>query len=250
MPNVKGIKHEDNLDFSLIFPILQQSLGIKTQEELAERLGIQSQAISNAKAKNKMSVKWIHRLAEKGFIPWDQLGNILSQKRTKTEQDELKFFEAGPTERPVLGEPLREDEGEFVDEIPVPYGVAGTKGRKCRILIELIQRWADEIFPPEVRPNIFAWVVDEDNMEPTIRRKSLVLIDGRDRDLKAMGIFAFRMDGRLTLRRTSPYGDGINIDLVNDNRNYPSTHYPEQLLMDEGPPLQVVGRVIFHGFKL
>lgn len=69
MSSVKETKSEESLDFNSLFLILKEQFGIKNQKELAIRLEIQPQAISNAKKAGKMPFKWIHRLVQKNFIP-------------------------------------------------------------------------------------------------------------------------------------------------------------------------------------
>ena len=246
MSSVKDTKSEESLDFIVMWPILQQMLGIKTQEDLASKLDIQAQAVSNAKKKGQMPIKWIHRLAQKNLIPWDRIPDLM--QKGPPAPGKVFITESTSAEKTTGTSMLTQ---EIAPEIPVGYcGGLTEKVGRYRIVIELLQGWVDETFPVAQRPGLCAWVVDEDNMEPTIPRKAFVLIDTQDRNLQAKGIFAFKSSNHMTLFRTFPHGDNVNIDLVNDNRAYPSTFMPEKILMEGPGPLQVAGRVIFKGSKI
>jgi phage repressor protein C with HTH and peptisase S24 domain len=246
MSSVKDTKNEVLLNFSYIYPFLKNKLNLKTQEELAEKLGIRPSAVTNAKAKGIMPPKWISSLALQKLITWEEFTELMQKKEEPPGMDKapkpVPIAEARPMEAPVTTDGI-------ISQISIPYGTGATKARRYKVMLELLQRWVDETFPVEQRHHIFAWIVDEDNMEPTITRKSLVLVDGADHNLQAKGIFAFNSNGHMTLLRAYPHGDGVNIDLVNDNRNYPPTHLPEKNLTD-GPGIRVAGRVIFRGCRV
>jgi len=79
MSSVGDTKSEENLDFNAMFLILKEQYAVKNQEDLAARLGIQPQAISNAKKAGRMPIKWIHRLAQKNLIPWERVSEIMQR---------------------------------------------------------------------------------------------------------------------------------------------------------------------------
>lgn len=82
-----------------------------------------------------------------------------------------------------------------------------------------------------------------DSMEPTISDGARVLVDLKDVRLRE-GIFAFRFDDELRVKRLRRTGDGVEI--LSDNKHYE----PERL---EGPDLErfaVIGRVLWQGAML
>ena len=120
--------------------------------------------------------------------------------------------------------------------------------KKYRILLDTPQNWADEIFPVAQRSGLISWVIDSDNMEPSLPVNSLVLIDTSQTDIRVAGIYAFESSGYMTFRRLYLRPDG-NIDVFNDNKAYPSHCVPPKSLL-ESAEMKIVGRVIFKGDKL
>lgn len=133
-------------------------------------------------------------------------------------------------------------------EILIPYGLPTMKGiKRVRLLLDLLQRWVDEFFPERQRSTLIAWVIESDNMEPTLPIHSMVLVDTSQISVNESGIFAFQTNGSLTFRRVLPRLDG-NVDVVNDNRSYVSYNTPPASLTSGAS--RVVGRVIFKGSKI
>jgi len=243
MSSVGDTKSEENLDFNAMFLILKEQYAVKNQEDLAARLGIQPQAISNAKKAGRMPIKWIHRLAQKNLIPWERVSEIM--QRGGSSKMEAETARSG-----VLPEIQTVQRGEEMTmaEIPIPYGLPTMKGiKRVRLLLDLLQRWVDEFFPERQRPTLIAWVVESDNMEPTLPIHSMVLVDTAQTSVSESGIFAFQTNGSLTFRRVLPRLDG-NVDVVNDNRAYVSYNTPPASLTSGAS--RVVGRVIFKGSKI
>jgi len=242
MSSLKNTKSEESSPFDAMFAILKEQYAVKNQEDLAARLGIQPQAISNAKKAGRMPIKWIHRLAQKNLIPWERVTEMMQRGGpSKTE--------TGGGQKVLPEIPILEEKEEIVmTEIPIPYGLPTMKGiKRCRLLLDLLQKWVDEFFPEGQRPTLIAWIVESDNMEPTLPLHSMVLVDTAQTSVSESGIFAFQTDGSLTFRRVLPRLDG-NVDVVNDNRAYVSYNTPPVSLTSGAS--RVVGRVIFKGSKI
>ena len=79
MSSVKDTKNEVLLNFSLIYPILEKKLKLKTQEELAEKLGVRPSAVTNAKGKGIIPPKWISSLALQKLISWEEFTELMRE---------------------------------------------------------------------------------------------------------------------------------------------------------------------------
>jgi hypothetical protein len=79
MSSVKDTKNEVLFNFSLIYPILEKKLNLKTQEEFAKKLGIRPSAVTNAKAKGIIPPKWISSLALQKLISWEEFTELMRQ---------------------------------------------------------------------------------------------------------------------------------------------------------------------------
>jgi phage repressor protein C with HTH and peptisase S24 domain len=89
------------------------------------------------------------------------------------------------------------------------------------------------------------WVMDDDNMDPFIRRNELLIIDNSFKKIKGGGIYAFRnQEEKIKIRRIYEKLEG-GIDILNDNRAYESYSITSQDLSEGG--LKVLGRVVFVG---
>lgn len=84
---------------------------------------------------------------------------------------------------------------------------------------------------------------DGDSMEPTIPDGSRVLLDLKDTRLRE-GIFGFRIDDELRIKRLRRTGDGVEI--ISDNPRYP----PELLRGSDLERFAVIGRAWWMGTQL
>lgn len=82
----------------------------------------------------------------------------------------------------------------------------------------------------------FGWVTaDGDSMFPTIPDGSRVLLDLQDTRLRE-GIFGFRLENDLRVKRLLRHGDGV--DILSDNPRYPT----ERLQGEDLNHFQIIGR--------
>ncbi len=263
-------KFTESLKYSEAVPRLMKFLKISTPAGFAKYLGISTAARWNAENKDIVRQSWLNTISMKENLPLGEVINIAGGKE-KTEDERkaiaasggygiLRSIEAN-TSRPLTlegegGQPEgkrqteaevpREILEEVLEEIPIQYGLPSmAKPRRYKVKMDLVKEWVDQSFPPASRSNLISWIVDEDTMAPTIKRNSFVLIDRGDLNVKAAGIFGFQNDTHIRISRVYPRLDG-NIDIVNDNRAYPSFNCPEKQLY-ENPAFRVIGRVIFYG---
>ena len=125
--------------------------------------------------------------------------------------------------------------------------------RMANVLLEVLMPWIEMNFGSSaIRGLVEGWIMNSDNMEPSIHSGDLVLIDTSFTRVNGSGIYAFN-DGRKTLiRRIYERLDGA-IDLCSDNPKYkndnteiPLDQFHESLLAkgQQQPGLLMVGKVI------
>jgi phage repressor protein C with HTH and peptisase S24 domain len=81
--------------------------------------------------------------------------------------------------------------------------------------------------------------MNTDNMEPSIRKNELLLIDKSQNRIESSGIYALSVNGRVVVRRYNIREDGF-VDSIQDNRAYPS----ERKAAAEMENLPVLGKVV------
>ena len=219
-----------NLVFDAVIDPLMKAAEAKTYKALADLLGINQQNISNAKTKGFIPMGWVLQVAEQKGISYE---NILKKK-------------GSPTGKPSLG-----PAPERIGEIHVPYGYGGpakVQENLSGIFLDIARDWLDKTFTQAQRPHLIGWVVEGDNLAPEIPVNTFVLIDTSQTNIMSSGIFAFQIENSLALRRLHLRLDG-RIDVVNDNRAYPSMNMaPSEILSNQA--MKVIGRVIFKGLKI
>jgi len=230
-------KQKFELKFEDVVPKMMKIIGAKTYVKLSKHLGIKPQSITNFKNKGSFPVGLGIKFALKNNVPVESI----IPKKGEHVGDRLAGRLYSPDESV--------EPETFIKEMSIPYGLPPGQGPgSFKISLEVLETWADEFFPPNQRSTLIASIVDSDNMEPTLPMFSMVLIDTSQTNIRSAGIFAIQEEGHLTFRRLYPRLDG-NIDVINDNRAYPSQILPLQSLL-ENPRLKVAGRVIFLGNKI
>jgi hypothetical protein len=90
------------------------------------------------------------------------------------------------------------------------------------------------------RGDLMGWVMNSDNMAPTVSYGDPVLIDRRVDKIKGSGLYAFLIGGRIKIWRVFSEIDGWAL-FINDNQIYPD----ERRYLGAGSSCnpQVIGRV-------
>jgi hypothetical protein len=230
-------KQKFDLKFEDVVPKMMELIGAKTYVELSKHLGITPQSITNFKTKGNFPVGLAIKFSFENNVPVE---SIIPKKGEHVGDHLAVTFSPQKSQNGSGGE---------IKEMVVPYGLPPRQGIGCcRISLEVLEPWVDELFPSNQRSTLIASIVDSDNMEPTLPMHSMVLIDTSQTNIHSAGIFAFQEEGHLAFRRLCPRLDG-NVDVINDNNAYPSQNVPLQSLL-ENPRLKVAGRVIFVGNKI
>ncbi|MCZ7405393.1 MAG: S24 family peptidase [Candidatus Methanoperedens sp.] len=264
---MSSVDKQKMLKYSDSIPYWMALVGETVRETFAKKyLGVSGQLLWNYKNKEvseglPIPAGWLFKFQATSGLSLDVIMNPKQEAEKRgliSMEDHPEIFPQKEKERvlnvPTLKKEIpiadKENGGGIMADIPIPYGIATMKGiRRYRILLELLQRWVDETFPEHQRPGLIAWIVQSDNMEPTLPLHSMVLIDTQEKSVSESGIYAFQANGgsSLTFRRILPRLDG-NVDVVNDNRTYGSYNAPSATVT--GGASRLVGRVVFKGTKI
>ena len=119
------------------------------------------------------------------------------------------------------------------------------------VLVELATQWTTGSLGAAMMC-LTAWVMDADNMEPTIQRNSLVLIDKRFESIQGAGVYAFMAKSMLIIRRVYINFDGL-LEIGSDNPKY--ADHKRFTTDSPGEPgglgaTKVIGRVIMVANKI
>ncbi|MFC5421433.1 helix-turn-helix transcriptional regulator [Bosea eneae] len=105
------------------------------------------------------------------------------------------------------------------------------------------KRWLDELGVPELSARLLE--LGGDSMEPTIRDRSICLLDIRFQTPRVEGIYAL-IDGRdVRIKRIGRGWEG-KIVLISDNERYES----ETLAGPDAEALRIAGKIVWAGGKL
>lgn len=91
------------------------------------------------------------------------------------------------------------------------------------------------------------FVVEGENMEPTLRPGDIILTDHRDTGPACDGIYILMIDGALSVKRIQRLPDGT-LRITNDNQTY--TPFEVNPKMFAECQFAVVGRVVWAGRKM
>jgi hypothetical protein len=238
-----------SVKYSEVVPKIMEIAGIKeghgAMAQLARVLGVEPQSLNNFRNKNQLPLARVQLFCLQNNIPVETL--IDGGKHMGITKEDGFREKTG-----VVDKALDISSGVQL-VISIPYGTETWRSQhkdtdRLNITLEVLREWVDNLFTKEQQRNLMAWLVDGDNMEPALHRGAVVLIDTTDKNIGTSGIFAFQTNGNLAFRRLYPRLDG-NVDVINDNRAYPSMNTPPQLIT-ENPHMRIIGRVIFCGNKI
>ena len=252
------------LKYSEFAPVIMELAGIKRghgdQVQLAEALGIKPQSITKFINKDQLPTDRVLLFWVKNNLPMGKFEELIGEKTTDghghADWHPKKTGERPDGVLPTVKVPAKEERPAALEpgeqSVAIPYGLATWKDHdsadRYMVMLEVLRSWVRQLFSERTLGGLVAWIVDSDNMEPTLPRDSLVLIDSTQTNIGAAGIYAFQSNGNFALRRLYPRLDG-NVDVVNDNKAYPSINVPPTSLT-ESPHMKIVGRVVFCGNKI
>lgn len=224
-------KYDLGLSFFKIIPRMMKMQGIKKDVDLARLLEITTQSITAYKTgrykDNDVPPEWILKFLIKTK---SSLGELL-------EWDSSAKGEGKKGGELAMDQPLQE---EVIPLLCAEEDLRKTGGVK-KFVMELPKTYIEAVFK-ENKYNLVLWIMDDDNMDPFIRRNELLIIDNRFKEIKGSGIYAFRnQEGKIKIRRVYERLEG-GIDVVNDNRAYENHRGP--MLGANVGNLEILGRVV------
>lgn len=206
--------------FGPFFQRVSQVLGIASQQELANILGVNRSAVTQAKQRDAVPDKWLHILA-----------------RTYGLQPEWLTTGRGPS---------RSEHDATADLGPEYLKVPKVRARLCagggsfevnsRIedYYAFKRRWLDRKGSPEamVLMDVFG-----NSMEPEIKEGDTVLVDQNQNDVIAGGVYAVGVEDTVMVKRIEKRPN--TLVLLSDNTDYA----PIMLQGDELETVRIIGKV-------
>lgn len=218
------------MGFDRSFDRVKKITGWKTQNDLADWLGIKQSSVSGAKKNNRFLLEWAYKIAKfyNSNTDWIMDG------------DEKDFSVAeGISEARFPGA------GEFA--LVPRYNVHASAGHGSEIHSEQIVdhlafkcTWLKDM---DLQADYLALITAKgDSMVPTIKDGSLLLVDTRKNESIREGIYILRMDGVLLAKRLQRLLDG-GILVQSDNPAYKELKAEK----DQLQLLDIIGRVVWAG---
>jgi phage repressor protein C with HTH and peptisase S24 domain len=212
-----------NIPFDAFFARLAKETDINTQTALADALGVNRSAITQAKTRNAVPHKWILAIA----------------RYCSLSPDWLEFGKGSPRSASV-----RVEEQPAADVVLIPK----VSARLCAGG----GSFEHGAFPVAEHPFPRAWLarmgnpskmvfmdVVGDSMEPDIHDGDMVLVDQSVQRPIPRAILAVGLDDAIYIKRVENRGGGIR--LLSDNPDYS----PMELYGDELSTFRIIGKVVW-----
>lgn len=230
-----------NIDFLSIIKRIKEHKNFDHDWEVANLLGYTKEAFSERKRRKSVPIDRLEIFCERESINIDWV-----------------FYGEGPKHR----EERKEVTGSEVSHVPQPdeyvylplYNLRGAAGHgavndteQIADVLAFKAEWVKTVLMAN-KSDLFLMYVDGESMEPTLRPGDIILIDKRDMPVRGDGIYVFRMDGALLIKRLQRLPGGI-IKVTSDNAMYePFEIRSEQLVSaSEVDKVTIIGRVVWAG---
>lgn len=239
------------IPFTPFFERLVDATGINTQMALAEALGVNRSAVTQAKLRDAVPQKWILALARRYTLSpdWLEFGSgsprpALRKSAAAARLSPVCKIGRGPAERPVSvarnGAPFRLDQ----DLVYVPKAAArlcaggGSFETGALPVSEhpFPRQWLAKMGNPSSM--VFMDVVG-DSMEPGILDGDMVLVDQSNTGISPQVVLAVGLEDAIYLKRVEKRSDGIL--LHSDNGAYPNI----ELFGDDLSTFRIIGKVVW-----
>lgn len=206
--------------FEHFFQRVSQALGITSQQELAQILGVNRSAVTQAKHRDAVPDKWLHKLAhDYGLRPqWLATGAGVSGVQSSAGHD-TEFFEV-----PKVAARLCAGGGSFEVDAHIEDYQAFKR------------QWLMRKGSPEhmVMMDVFG-----NSMEPEIKEGDSVLVDQQQQAIIAGGIYAVGVEDTVMVKRMEKRPNALV--LLSDNTDYA----PIVLQGDELDTVRIIGKVVW-----
>ena len=240
-----------SIPFKIFFERLQEHTNISTQMGLANALGVNRSAVTQAKVRDAVPQKWILQIARKFTLspdwlefgegsPWTAKAessivgkyiktpfmaeNLPHSLRKNTQTTSVEYLESEIIQIPKVPARLCAGGGSFeIDNSPIsthsfPFSWLAKMGNPSSM--------------------VFMDVVGN-SMEPGILEGDMVLVDQSNINTNAHGVFAVGVEDTLFLKRVQRRAEGLA--LLSDNPQYT----PVVLSGDELDSFRILGKVVW-----
>ena len=208
--------------FKIFYKRTSEALGIKSQLELAEKLGLNRSAISQAKKKKIIPDKWILNLYRLHGVNPDWIetgkGEIFLKHADKQGIDPEHIIVPKVKARLCAGDGSFETDPEISNHYLFQSEWLKHKGR------------ADKMVLMDVFGN---------SMEPELKNGDTVLIDGSQKDILAGLLYAVGIDDTIMVKRVEKYPG--KLVLRSDNKEYA----PIMLDNKDMNSVRIIGKVVW-----
>lgn len=230
------------IPFSIFFSRITSATGVSTQMELAEALGVNRSAITQAKVRDAVPQKWILALSRKYTLSpdWLEFGSG-APRGGKTQASVTAPGPAPAMVRPATAPAQAKITGGITSVPKVRARLCAGGGSFDVATVPLAEYplptvWLAKMGNP--RAMVFMDVIGN-SMEPGILDGDMVLVDQSGTTLTGHGVFAVGVEDALYLKRVEKRNNGFR--LLSDNPEYT----PMDVYGDELESFRVLGRVVW-----
>lgn len=219
-----------NISFDAFYQRVRESTDISTQMELARALGVNRSAVTQAKNRDAVPMKWILTLSRQyGVSPdWLEFGTGTPKKSL----EKSALVSAFPL-------PTVEHETIMVPKVRATLCAGGGSFELEAVPVAehpLPRTWLSRMGSPDAM--VFMDVIGN-SMEPVIRDGDMVLVDQSATDPAAKAILAVGYEDAIYIKRLEKQANGIV--LLSDNLDYA----PMRVAGDELQSFRIIGKVVW-----
>jgi phage repressor protein C with HTH and peptisase S24 domain len=236
---LKGLTVEDILDR------MKFAAGVRSQAELAEKLGVRRAAVTDAKNRGAIPARWFMDLCRKYQINpvWLETGfgpMCITADASQEQAGALLPARGRSGAQSPAGE-----EFSFVPKVKAVV-VGGGGSLETEDNVESYYAFRRSWLERKGRADHMRLMhVAGESMEPTLRDSDVVLVDESQRDVVFGKIYVVGIDDGIVVKRLEKTPGKLM--LISDNRDlYPPLEVP----LDEGADVRVVGRVVWMAREL
>ena len=199
-----------------------KATGMTSQTQLADALGVNRSAITQARNKDSIPARWILQLYRSFGLNPD-------------------WLETGKGQTYLGNDGSRETEFMNIPKVIARLSAGGGSfevGSEIKGYYAFQQEWLRMKGKPDrmVLMDIFG-----NSMEPELKDGDTVLIDESQKDIIAGALYAVGVDDTIMVKRVEKHPN--KLVLRSDNQNYA----PIYLQGDEGNSIRIIGKVIWSG---
>lgn len=212
------------MSFNDFFARTTQALGIVTQQELAQVLGVNRSAITQAKQRNAVPEKWLHKIAHDYGLQPHWLATGAGPEKVSNQEASVNVWTEKFYEIPKVSARLCAGGGSFEVDAAIEDYYAFKK------------QWLQRKGSPE---NMVLMDVFGNSMEPEIKEGDSVLVDQKQQAIIAGGIYAVGVEDTVMVKRIEKRPN--TLALLSDNKDYT----PILLQGDELENVRIIGKVVW-----